>query len=124
MHCSGGMMTVAAEIVPREHSMPELAEASRSRQPVLLEPLEDVVRQDSFDLPLDEPDDFHDLLLLRPTLSPGGDADGRLIRRGTGRRSSSVRLAPRSCYWKEKGAGVNASPSLITLDSVAQALPM
>jgi hypothetical protein len=46
--------------------MPELAEASRSRQPVLAEPLENVVPQNSFDLPLDEPDDLHDLLLLRP----------------------------------------------------------
>jgi hypothetical protein len=85
--------------------MPELADASRSRQPALPEPLEHVVRQNSFDVPLDEPDDFHDPLLLRPISV-------------LGRRA--LPNHPR----KEKGAGVNASPSLITLDSVAQALPM
>jgi hypothetical protein len=39
-----------------------------------------------------------------------------------------VCIVPTPCKFcsprKEKGAGVNASPSLITLDSVAQALPM
>jgi hypothetical protein len=39
-----------------------------------------------------------------------------------------VRIVPTPCEFcttrKKKGAGVNASPSLITLDSVAQALPM
>ena len=51
--------------------MPELADASRSRQPALAEPLEHVVRQNSLDIPLDEPDDFHDHLLLRPTSTAG-----------------------------------------------------
>jgi hypothetical protein len=113
------MMTVAAQIVPGEHSMPELADASRSRQPALPEPLEHVVRENSFDVPLDEPDDCHDLLLLRPIST----ACAALLLPPES-RSVLGRRALLNHPTKEKGAGVNASPSLITLDSVAQALPM
>jgi hypothetical protein len=65
---SGGTMTVTAQLVPREHRVSEIAEASRSWRPVSPELLEDVVTQTPFEHSLDGPENSHDFLLLRPQL--------------------------------------------------------
>jgi hypothetical protein len=72
---SGSMMAVTAQVVPREHRVPEFAEASRASRPVSPELLEDVKGKTPFEHLLDGPENSHDLppveaRALLPTSDP------------------------------------------------------
>jgi hypothetical protein len=60
---SGGVVPVAAQVIPGEHRVPELTDASRRRRPIAPEALEEILAQDPLDHPLDRLDDLHAILL-------------------------------------------------------------